>query len=112
MPYAEKVQNFLQKAKVHNATNSLRVEIDNSSNTLNKKVRNAQQSAVPYILVIGEREATDNTVSVRLRNNATITLSVDDFKARLAYEVNNRTDFSYTEEAVLDDVNEAGFADS
>lgn len=43
----------------------LRVELDASSETLNKKIRNAELKKVPYMLVVGPREAANDSVSVR-----------------------------------------------
>jgi threonyl-tRNA synthetase len=41
---------------------------------LNKKIRNAQLAQFNFILVVGEREATANTVNVRTRDNAVCTI--------------------------------------
>jgi len=43
----------------------LRVEVDASSETLNKKIRNAELQKIPYMLVVGPREAEQDSVSVR-----------------------------------------------
>jgi len=60
--YAEKVSNeFRDKG--------LLVEIDDRSESINKKVRDAQMMKVNYILVVGEKEIKDNTVTVRNRDN-------------------------------------------
>jgi len=45
----------------------LRVEVDDSSDRMNAKIRNAQLQKIPYMLVIGDREAEAGTVNVRLR---------------------------------------------
>lgn len=90
--YATKVRDFLFNAKVKTATGGLRVHQDQSNETLNKKVKMAQLDRVPYIVVIGQREMESNSVAVRLRNNRTITLSVEDFLKRLKFEVENRLD--------------------
>ena len=45
----------------------LRVEVDESSDRMNAKIRNAQLQKIPYMLVIGDREAEEGTVNVRLR---------------------------------------------
>ena len=42
-----------------------RVEVDASSETLNKKIRNAELQKIPYMLVVGPREAEQDSVSVR-----------------------------------------------
>ncbi len=43
----------------------LRAELDSSSETLNKKIRNAELAKVPYMLIVGPREAGEDSVSVR-----------------------------------------------
>ena len=45
-----------------------RVKIDKSSETLKKKIRNAQIMKIPYMLVVGDKEAQKGSVSVRLRS--------------------------------------------
>jgi threonyl-tRNA synthetase len=46
----------------------LRVEVDDSPERMNAKIRNAQLQKIPYMLVIGDREAAENKVNVRLRS--------------------------------------------
>ncbi len=46
----------------------LRAEVDDSSDRMNAKIRNAQLQKIPYMLVIGDREAAEGTVNVRLRS--------------------------------------------
>jgi threonyl-tRNA synthetase len=46
----------------------IRAELDDSSDRMNAKIRNAQLQKIPYMLVIGDREAAEGTVNVRLRN--------------------------------------------
>ena len=58
IPYAEEVYNLLKQA-------GIRAEIDDSSDGLNKKVRNAETEHVNYILVVGEQEMNNKTVAVR-----------------------------------------------
>jgi len=45
----------------------IRFEIDQRNETLNKKIRQAEVNKIPYVLVVGEREANQETVSVRKR---------------------------------------------
>jgi len=47
--------------------NNIRVDIDDSPSTLQKKIREAEQEWVPYIIVVGEKEIETNTLSVRVR---------------------------------------------
>ncbi len=56
--YAKEVFQFLKKEK-------LRVTLDEASDTLGKRIRNAETMKVPYILVVGEKEKVSNSVNVR-----------------------------------------------
>ena len=58
MPYAEQVLAELKKAGV-------RVEIDDRPEKIGKKIRDTELMKVPYMLVIGEKEATENQLSIR-----------------------------------------------
>ncbi len=60
----------------------LRVELDDSSDRMNAKIRNAQLQKIPYMLVIGDREAADGAVNLRLRDGEQRgTLPVSEFIA-------------------------------
>jgi threonyl-tRNA synthetase len=64
-----------------------RVEVDGRSERMNAKIRDAQLQKVPYMLVVGDREAKTNSVSVRLRSEEDLgTMSVDDFIQLIARE--------------------------
>jgi threonyl-tRNA synthetase len=58
--YAYRVRDQLKEA-------GLRVEVDDSSERMRAKIRQAQLEKIPYMLVVGGREAEDGTVSLRLR---------------------------------------------
>ena len=49
------------------ARGGLRVELDGRQEKIGYKIREAQLQKVPYMLVVGDREAADGTVSVRSR---------------------------------------------
>lgn len=66
----------------------LRAEADIRSEKLGKKIREAQLEKVPYILVIGDKEAEQGVVSVRHRSEGDLgTMSVSDFIAKCLLEV-------------------------
>ena len=58
--YAQRVTTRLTRA-------GFRVEIDDSNNRINAKIRNAQLRKIPYMLVVGDREVQGESVSPRLR---------------------------------------------
>jgi threonyl-tRNA synthetase len=56
----------------------LRVEVDNRNEKLGYKIREAQLNKIPYMLVVGDREVEDKTVSPRLRGEGNLDpMSVD-----------------------------------
>ncbi|HLJ36626.1 MAG TPA: threonine--tRNA ligase [Ktedonobacteraceae bacterium] len=60
--YANRVLEQLKAAGV-------RAEVDERSERMNAKVRDAQLQKIPYMLVVGDKEAANNAVAVRLRTN-------------------------------------------
>lgn len=59
------------------------VDVDDSSHTLNKKIREAQVAQYNFILVVGQQEQDNNTATVRTRDASNeqaqqVTLSLDD----------------------------------
>ena len=82
--YAEKVARELDGA-------GLRVECDTRNEKIGYKIREAQLSKIPYMLVVGEREAEAGTVSVRARHEADGgVMSVSDFCERAKAEIAER----------------------
>ncbi len=67
LPVSEKHEDYAQKVLEKLLAAELRAETDSSSNTLNYRIRNSQNMKIPYMLVVGDREKENNTVSVRLR---------------------------------------------
>jgi len=63
LPYAKEVFTQLKKA-------GIRVETDERSEKVGKKIRDAELSKIPFMLVIGEREMTERKLAIR-RNNKT-----------------------------------------
>ncbi len=66
--YAEQVRQTLMDAPITTATGGLRVEVDTASERMQKKILFAQQKKIPYMLVVGKKEAEDGTVAIRLRD--------------------------------------------
>jgi len=64
-----------------------RVEIDDSNERLQKKIRNQQLQKVPYMLVVGKTEVADGTVNVRARSGDQKTMTAAEFVAKLSSEV-------------------------
>jgi threonyl-tRNA synthetase len=66
----DRVNPFCEKLETHLRENFIRVEFDRRNEKLNFKIREAQLKKVPYMLIIGDKEAEAGTVSIRLSNGS------------------------------------------
>jgi threonyl-tRNA synthetase len=91
--YAQKVLDTIFATPVVNGTAGLRVDIDTSNERMQKKIRDAQLQKIPYMLVVGEREAQDGKVAVRLRSGKDLgAMPLETFTARIKSEAESRRD--------------------
>ena len=67
IPIADRHLEYAHKVAIQLREVGVRLEVDDRSETVNLKIRQAQMEKVPYMLVVGDREASAATVSVRLR---------------------------------------------
>ena len=82
--YADEVVKTLRK-------NGVRVEVDHRVEKIGYKIREARLERVPYILVVGEKEAANNEVSVRSRKNDDEgAIALDAFVSRITTEIANK----------------------
>jgi threonyl-tRNA synthetase len=82
--HASKVCEALREAGV-------RAEVDSRNETLNYRVRSAETQKTPYTLVVGDKEQSDGTVTVRQRHNkAQQRVSVDEFVDTIREEIRTR----------------------
>lgn len=68
--YAAKVYESLKAV-------GLRVELDDSKDSMGKKIRNAKQSKLPYFIVIGDKEVTDKTITLESRDGDSKVMALD-----------------------------------
>jgi len=87
------VRQALFDEPVVNGTGGLRVDIDLSSERMQKKIRDAQLQKIPYMLVVGEREAAEGKVAVRLRSGRDLgPMPLESFISRVKGEAESRKD--------------------
>jgi len=73
----------------------LRVEVDERNEKLQAKIRDAQLAQIPYMLVVGDREAANRQVAVRHRRDGDLgPMDLEAFKGRVQHEVQARTGLS------------------
>ena len=68
----------------------MRVEMDARNETIGYKIRDARMQRIPYMLIIGDNEVANNTVSVRNRKQETVDMTVADFINKAADEIARR----------------------
>jgi threonyl-tRNA synthetase len=84
LPITDRHLEYAQKVKDRLAAEGLRVTLDDRSEKVNLKIRDAQLQKIPYMLVVGDREAENGTVSVRNRKHGDQgTQTVDEFLANI-----------------------------
>ncbi len=67
LPISEKYADYAQKVKAELKNNGVLVEVDNRSEKIGYKIREARKSRIPYMLVVGQQEEEQGLVSVRSR---------------------------------------------
>ena len=83
--YAKSVAAKLDAAKV-------RVETDRRNEKIGYKIREAQMQKIPYMLVVGDKEAEAGTVSVRTRAGVDLgAMPLDEFMAKIGEEISTRS---------------------
>ncbi|RYG30870.1 MAG: threonine--tRNA ligase, partial [Chitinophagaceae bacterium] len=84
MPYAENVLQHLKK-------NDIRAEIDDRSEKIGKKIRDTELARVPYMLILGEKEMNDGTVSLRKQGKGDAgSIALDELTQNLVTEIRER----------------------
>lgn len=88
---ADRFDDYAAKAVLQMKGAGIRAELDSRSESISKKVREAQLQQINYILVVGEREVADKTVAVRTRDNKVHgAKNVDSFIKELVKEIQER----------------------
>ena len=69
IPIADRHLEYARQVEQRLTQNDIRVDVDDRNERMNAKIREAQLKKVPYMLIVGDREAQSDSVSVRLRSN-------------------------------------------
>lgn len=92
LPISEKTMEYSQKVAGELAKQGIRVELNSDADSLGKKIRNAEASKCPYMLIIGEKEAEAKQVSVRQRGQKDLgSMTVAEFSAKVQKEVEEKS---------------------
>ena len=91
IPVADRHLDYAHKLEAELKSEMVRVEVDARSETVNRKIRQAQLDKVPYMLVVGDKEIAASTVSVRLRSGEQLaSQSFDGFRKTVRTAITDR----------------------
>ena len=91
LPISEKYEEYAEEVRKKLAANDVDVTVDNRSEKIGFKIREARLAKLPYMLVVGQKEAEDNTVSVRSRFAGDEGVkSLDDFIEQICKEIRTK----------------------
>ena len=83
----EKIVEYTQNVVTRLKKQNIRAELDQRNESINKKIREAELQKIPYIFVIGDKEAAAGTVNIRTRGEKeTKTISLEEFLIQIEKE--------------------------
>ena len=95
LPISEKYHDYAEKVSQVLKNYDICGPIDHRAETTGRKIRDAEVSKVPYIIIVGEREENDGTVSVRKHGGEDLgSISVDGLVTRITEEIDNLITFN------------------
>ncbi len=91
LPISDKFQEYAQSVQKQLKRAGVRVEIDDRQEKIGRKIRDTELMKVPYMLVVGEKEMTENKLSVRRQGKGDLgTQDVSVFIENILNEIENR----------------------
>jgi len=91
LPISDKFLDYALDTKAKLRKAGIRVEIDERSEKIGKKIREAELSRVPYMLIIGEKEMNENKISVRRQGKGDLGMQeTEEFISTVVEEIVNR----------------------
>jgi threonyl-tRNA synthetase len=91
IPIAERHNEYAQKVASELKSMNVRVQVDDTSDRMNQRIRQAQLEKIPYMLVVGDKEMESSQVAPRLRTGEQLPpLSIGEFKLRILDIIQNK----------------------
>ena len=91
LPISEKFEEYGKKITEELASSGYRVQMDASNEKIGYRIRNAQLMKIPYMVVVGEKEESTGTISVRNRREGDLgSMSLKDFEKTLEKELQKK----------------------
>lgn len=91
LPVSDRQHDAAMALKKELRLKGFRVEVDVKAASLGAKIKDARKERIPYMLVVGEREAADGTMAVRNRREGELgTMTLDQLVEKMRFEVDNK----------------------
>ncbi len=88
LPISEKYNDYANEVKAYFDKQGVRAIVDDRNEKIGRKIRDNELKRVPYMVVVGEKEAAEGLVSMRKQGGGEqATMTKEDFAKRIAYEV-------------------------
>ena len=92
IPIADRHLEYAKKLEAELKAEGLRVQVDARSERMNSKIREAQLQKIPYMLVVGDKEMAENSVSIRLRSGDDLGKKpITEFRTMAKDAISNKT---------------------
>ena len=92
LPVSEKHLSFARGGLAKLIEAGIRVELDDRAESLPKRIRTAELQKIPYMLIVGDKEAQSDTVSIRARGETDLgSMPLSQFIDRIRQEIDSRT---------------------
>ncbi|MEH6682812.1 MAG: threonine--tRNA ligase [Sediminicola sp.] len=90
LPISEKHEKYAQKVLISLENNEIRALVDNRSETVGKKIREAEMNKIPFMLIVGDNEEEEQTISVRRHGGEDLgSVSISSFSTLVSNEINS-----------------------
>lgn len=91
LPISDKYMDYALEIKEKLFEAGIRIELDDRAEKIGYKIREAQLEKVPYMLIVGEKEAAENTLAVRSREDGELgAIQVEEFVNKIVEEIKLR----------------------
>ena len=88
LPISDKYQKYSEKVLESLENHDIRALVDSRSEKVGRKIRDAELEKIPYMLIVGENEKSEGTVSVRKQGEGDVgTMTIEAFAERVRSEV-------------------------
>ncbi|HSQ33480.1 MAG TPA: threonine--tRNA ligase [Peptostreptococcaceae bacterium] len=92
LPISDKYNDYAKEVRAELFEKGIKVEIDDRAEKIGYKIREAQMEKIPYMLVVGEKEAQNNEISVRSRDKGELgSVNIESFVNDILKEIEERS---------------------